>query len=781
MTEPWTQNVIDRRLSGTLRVHMMSPQGGPVDVTYYRGIPTQVTNFTLQDPFGPSTAEISFPQLSAFDNPHSPELTWISAGANLDLYWLDYQKAEAAFQAALAENPTADDALQAQMRAKAESISLVKLWEGYVASAAYNQTEDDSTISLQCKGALFQADNYLAYPQFPPTPIPYELLIRDGLNPVTHPTLRTTGVKITFPPGWTTKVPNLSTTPGYLKPWGVKQGDNWTGLTTRSTGSWNKMLTGQIQALLSLMYAADGSQWTLMLNTGRIPELRLRPYHRSPQRDSLEVTVAQPGVAINLTEDWTAAANVYYGQGTDISGTAFSNSVVSNDGSRTSYAPFAAMRQVHPPTSTGNRWFDHTVMRQETYVQFDEGLSAAAATALAQSQLARTASPGFQGTVTLTIDPARYDYVTDTRTTVSRFLITPGMTLLINGFQGKTAPLLVHIAQVSVSPMDASVELTVDSKFRDYLTVSQVRARTRDKLATIRSLKVGAYTTQIQDQRKPWSYSAGSGIIPSAPAGKGPNGRDLFMRYATGSDVFPWTTLTRRFPPKSHSGYYITIGNPGPSSNYTKNWSALKDTYAVPVLMAEQGNIRLTQVAAYDRDGNVMPIRFHISFYYEAGVNATSMPMIPGPGIPGYLASLRNHVSQHYPFFPGAFEKYDPNLAPKPAGDFTVGQADVKIGWGNYYQGAGYWPSMQTDQSGTTNSVVGGVPIVGHPTGMMVDETSWDFNTSTDQNFQQRPTKNFPQNSTAGIMFVMIYAEALHLNQPVYFLGRCFRQEPGTT
>jgi hypothetical protein len=730
MTQPWQQDVVDRRVSGQHRIKFRPPHGQPVDVTYFRGVPVQLTNYQMADPFGPSVAQLAFPQISMFDRPGGPGLEWLTAGANVEILWQD------------ATDPT----------------DLTTLWEGYTVSLSYSQDENDSQVSLQCKGALFQADNFLAYPQFPPTPIPYELLIRDGLNPVTHPSLRTAALRITFPPDWTTKVPNLASTPSYLKPWGVKQGDKWTGITTRSTGSWNKMLTGQIQALLSLMYTADGSQWTVMLNPGRKPELRVRKYVKTAQPDTVEVTVGQPGVSVNLTEDWSQAANVYFGQGTDTAGVSFSNAVVSGDGSRTSYSPFAALRQVHPATSTGNRWFDPAYMRQETYTQFDQGLSPAAAAAVANSQLARSAHPGFTGSVTLKLDPLQNG------ATLSRFRIVPGMTMLIHGFRGALNPLLVHIAQVNVNPSDGSVELTVDSKFRDLLTIQQVRARSRDTLATLRALKVGSFSPVIQDLRKPWSYTAGSGIIPSSPGGKDPNARDLFMKYATGSDVFPWTNLTTKYPPRTHQRYYIRIGPA--SANYTNNWSKTWDGYAIPCLFAQVGTIRLIQVAAYDENGNVMPIRFHLSFYTASGINPRSMPLIPGAGLPGYLAALRTHVGQPYPFFPGAFESVDPNGAPKAPGDLTGKQQSFVIGWGNYYQGAGYYPGLQSDGAS--------------PTGLLEDEASWSFDTTSDPNFQQRPSKNFPQNANAGLLFVMIYAESNQSKKPVYFLGRCFRQEPGS-
>ena len=210
----------------------------------------------------------------------------------------------------------------------------------------------------------------------------------------------------------------------------------------------------------------------------------------------------------------------------------------------------------------------------------------------------------------------------------------------------------------------------------------------------------------------------------------------LFTQYASGNDLFPWTDLTTKYPPKSYPQFYIAI--PAADANYSNNWSKTKDGYGVPVLFAEQGTIRLIQVAAYDEDGNVMPIKFHLSIYTASGINPSSMPMVPGSGSPGYLDSLAGHVGQNYPFFPGAFESVDPDGAPKGPGDLTGKQDSLVTGWGNYYQGAGYHARACRPRSGS-------------PTGLLVDESTWAFDTTNDPNFQQRPDENFQQDANSGL------------------------------
>jgi hypothetical protein len=731
--QPWTQQVVDRSDAGQHRVWVTRPGHAAVDVTYFRNIPAQLSSYVFADPFGPSTAEISFPQITAYEQPGEGDLFWLHQGADVNITWV---------------------------YASTGLASTTWRWEGYIASLAYAQDESSSSVSVQCKGALYQVDNFLAEPQFIVSPLPYELAIKQRLDPTTTPDLHTGALTVTFPSYWTTTVPASALT-GFaeLRPQGVKTGDKWTGLVTRSTGSWDKRLTSYIQGLLSMMFVPDGSQWTVILNYGRKPQLLVRQIRYSIDSYTHEVTLGQPGVSASLNEDWTQAANVYFGKGTDVGGDDFSNEVISNGGGKTGYLPFAAQHQVYP-AATSNKWWTKDVMRQETHVQFDQGISPIDAQAVAISSLQRSAHPGYTGTITLKVDTERNN------ATYSRWLLMPGMQIYLHGFKG--VGVLLHIAQVSANVADGSVELTVDSKFRDLLTIEQVRARSRDALSTIRALQVGKLSVQINDQQKRWSYSAGSGVIPSSPITGQPNGKDLFVKYNTANEAFPWRNLVKKYPPHKHPTWYIRIEKP--STDFTKNWSGSgTKRYAIGVLLSQSGNIRMTQIAAYDANGNVMKIPFHVSFYTAAGINPTSMPMIPKDKTnPSYLASLKNHAGQHYPFFPGAFESIYPDGSPKVSGDFTNHQDSFMLGWGNYYQRAGYYPGLYGDHDKVT--------------GLLVDETTWSYDT-TKANFLLNPTypAKVAQNKLAGLVYIMIYAEALPRNQPVFFLGRCFRDVLGAT
>ena len=127
----------------------------------------------------------------------------------------------------------------------------------------------------------------------------------------------------------------------------------------------------------------------------------------------------------------------------------------------------------------------------------------------------------------------------------------------------------------------------------------------------MRALQVGKYSNTIQDLVLPWSYQAGSGIIPLGA-------KEFFRRScASARRHFPYENLTRKYPPKhpSYRPWYIKIG-PYDENNSTNNWSS---DVAIPIRMGQAGTIRLTQIAAYDKHGNV-----------DRGRRAEPQPMLAG-------------------------------------------------------------------------------------------------------------------------------------------------------
>lgn len=111
---------------------------GGTDITYYRGVPTQVGNWSYNEPFADAAATISFPQISPFEALPS----WLDEWATVEI---------------VSDN---DGTI---------------LWEGLVAEPGW--TEDGLTIT--CIGVLMQADLYVRAPGFSDSAMLISTLIRD--------------------------------------------------------------------------------------------------------------------------------------------------------------------------------------------------------------------------------------------------------------------------------------------------------------------------------------------------------------------------------------------------------------------------------------------------------------------------------------------------------------------------------------------------------------------------------------------------------------------------
>lgn len=722
MSTPWMDQI--RGSSGYFRVFAQAPHGPKVDITKFRGKPIQITSLSSLDPFGDATAQLVLPQVSGFERPGTGDLSWMVPWVQIDIAWYN------------------DDGSPSTW-----------VWEGFMVSEEIGS----GGLTLTLKGALFELDNYKAAPWFPQQPVPYELLIRGAFNPKERIGLRTNPlVGPVFPTGWTTKVPAKQTDQfWYLTPWGISPGKDWTGFATRNTGGWDALLTGFVQTLLSIMYTDNGGQWTVRKQTGRTPVLMIRPEITVPDGDTLHVWYGAPGVELSISRDFNQSTNVIYGQGSDLAGSVFSGQNVTADGASTYYEPFAALPTVYPATANNPRIND-SIRRNESRLEFPTGMTQLEAREVAAGHLRKFADPGYTGSLTLSTDPLRADVP------YNRMLIRAGQGIVVHGIRG--ADILFHITESNVSPMETTTSLTLDTKYRDAKTVYEVRAMTRDALNPVRLLKAGAYSVTVQDQILPWSYQQGAGIIPSG--GGAFDATPLFIKKMPPEAKFPWTTWTRKYPPRKYPSYYIKIAKR--NANATKNWAGItrKGYYfaSYPIRMSQAGSIRLTQVAAYDEDGNVLPCRFHISFYGSTGTTVDAMPKIPAE-LGGKTSAGGYPAAQHYPFFPGAFETFnaDGSETNNP-GRLLSGGSSWWSGFGNYYEGAGYWPGRQSRKDAKT--------------GLLSEEQTWTFDTTDSTAFDKYRAEKTRNNDLAGLGYVMIYCDDQG-TKPVYFLGRLFRQETG--
>ena len=724
-------------VAGLWKIIARQPYAEPLNITSFRGSPTQFGDFSFSDPFGPKTFTLTFPQVTYFERHGGHgDIAWLKRGTNVDVYW---------------EGPI-PTAYPYGVFIAGEWVPQWR-WEGYITAMSW---DTDSGMTVQIQGAMYQLDRYMAKKEYAGRPLPYEWAIyRQFLD---KPALRLLPPKIVWPDWWElTYTPPPKATPSYYIPAGVSAGENWTGLLTRSTGNWDPVMTSYINSLLAAMYTERG-RWTLDLLPNRLPELRFLEFLSSPDEHTIVIDPTAPGTKINLTEDGQQALTDVYIQGTSLAGVSYSGMSVSADGETTTYIPGAALRQTYPPRSD-NSWYDPQVMPMEVLLQVQQGLNADDSITVARSHLSRFADPGMTGTIKLESDP------TINGETIPRHLVRAGLPVQIPWLFGHQRGLMGRISESSHSPESGVTSLTIDTKQRDALTVEEVKIRGRDSLAVSRMLIAGQYQPPIPDQLFPWSYAEGSGFIPSNAAF---NARPLFEGMP-GTVQFPWTEWMQQRPPRDSrwTNCYLHLGSA--QDDATANWivqhTASGSGYGVPIRMAQAGTIRLLQFAAYDINGNVRKVPFHFSLYAVGGVNALSMPKIPAEQailFPPYAAG------QPYPFVRDGFETFNVDgTRTNPQIPHPTDSVGLVKAWGTYYEKAGYFP--------------GSYAAGDEPTGLLVDESAWPFDTTniSDSVFDPYNAERNLTNPLAGQLYAMIYCDAQG-DDDIFFAGRMFRTEPGS-
>lgn len=832
-----------------------------VDVTLVRNAPTAVSTLTTTDPFGPGTATLIFPSITIFDTPGTGDIEWLVPEANVDICWMAPKDQES--------DP---------------DIILYK-WEGYFLSFEYGEDDAGGTLTVECNGAMKQMDNFLATPEYVARPLSYEQAISRQFSKVDRPSSRLTEVKnfASSVPSWYSNTFNKAEydkLPDYLRPANIENGEKWSGLLTRSTGNFDPVLTSYVQALLSSMATSRGA-FTLMLDPGRQPVFKHRDRIYQPSDTTLVVDLLWPGVSVSATRDFSQRINVVYGKGRGLDGNAFSNLNYAANGEDAFIEPFAARRQVHP-TSDGNNWLDRNKMRKEVSLTFYDGLSKTEASDVASKHLEVFSDPGVTGTLTLKTDPLLNGEL------FARQRITAGTSVQIKGMFGDPNGILFHFTETSISE-DGTFSATIDSKFRDQLTVQEVRKRGRDSLVINRVLDVGKYQSNIDDLLFPWSYADGSGYVGTESITLW--SRSLKDATLKQSDlVFPWTfpsysaykpnksyTVVNNDKVKNSKSYFYAHLGPA-STQSAQNW------LQVPIRLSAAGQINLFQIAAYDNNGSILKVPFHVSLYYQP-VTSAAMPKIPstkgtsveltnaakltvaaitsgyrlgtvtniptGHGFnvgdyiwfnasgskaqetdgrfvvtqvvgsnsvkvqfPTTFTAVTNRVTSvskatlliygnnvqpsydagsPHPFFESAWEQVRKDGgSPTDFNVVTSAGNDPIAGWGTYYSKPGYWPNISPSQDSPTF-------LTTEPTGLFVTENafSYDFRNMTNGIIpQDTKEQNMTKGSTNGspvysriTAYAMIYCDQEWDNSlgrlkkrssDVYFLGRMFRQVPGT-
>jgi hypothetical protein len=367
-------------------------------------------------------------------------------------------------------------------------------------------------------------------------------------------------------------------------------------------------------------------------------------------------------------------------------------------------------------------------MRVETFVKYDNGFDERQALASAAQTLRNDMDPGLSGTITLAVDPSGG----------SRYLMQAGDKILVQYLIGSAnVGVTFHIAEVVVNVAEGSVDLKVDTKFRDLLTLQEALERTRDPLTPVKMLQMNKRSQVVEDILAPWDYRKGSGYVPK--------GSTHFYKNMPASVTFPFETWTRRYPPKVHPEMYVRVNANAKTS--TGRW-----TTRIPLRMAERADIRHSQFVVYDYFGNRVAIPFHVSIYYNP-VPVDQMP--------------RGDNGQASPFIENAFEttnQWGLTIGAGTNGNVRQPDQSLIIGWGNHDQPAGYSPGSHAS----------GDPC----TGILVDDSPWNVDFTSGRNgFNPNPVRAGLEREETITVYANFYAE---YKQPVYFLGRLFRKEPGT-
>lgn len=165
---------------------------------------------------------------------------------------------------------------------------------------------------------------------------------------------------------------------------------------------------------------------------------------------------------------------------------------------------------------------DRRVPRIERDTSFGEGVRKRKAAKWLRRERRRADQVNFRGTISLTTDVLAGEHTFgEPGTPMSRLQLKAGMNILVKRF-GSTRGILAHIAGARPSGFSAdevSVELLVDTQFRDALTLQEMLER--DKAArrdpARRWLSQHRRSNIPSDSMIPWDSEAGAGRVPRTP------------------------------------------------------------------------------------------------------------------------------------------------------------------------------------------------------------------------------------------------------------------------
>lgn len=500
---------------------------GGTDITFLRDSPVLVQSISSGDPFGDLSAVVKVPQITPFEALPS----WCKAGA-------------------------------------VGVISVVRpggavkhLFQGVLVSPEDNAEEKSSDLTLQFKGILVSGDLGLQQPSFQYQERDIGFVISETFN--NYPGRRyakcqpvLTGIKTRQRGSWTGRITGFvqdllgtATVANGSNQWTVKQAGRTPVIALKDRTTVHATISiadGIVLALASdatgapnVIYgegiSPDHRRWrntkypnlhpdtapVYPLAAGQVfspgsstigfgkfaTEMREHGYNTIVSGDTYdaadedEVRDAQKRAGIQVDgivgpQTWAAIFETGSNTG-DLSGAYF--------------APLAYDTRVEPYRYNArgarigkNPSYDPSVLRVERYENFGENVTKQQAILSARAELKRVADAGHQGTLTLTADPQE----------MHRFELRAGMNIKVKKHRGVDR--LLHIAGVRIDFTTGSVELTVDDKARDLLTLGAIRSRNTDAATdpVRRSLPQRRASRLAMDDAVIFDSESGAGITP---------------------------------------------------------------------------------------------------------------------------------------------------------------------------------------------------------------------------------------------------------------------------
>ena len=354
---------------------------------------------------------------------------------------------------------------------------------------------------------------------------------------------------------------------------------------------------------------------------------------------------------------------------------------------------------------------------KETMVRFQDGVDQISALKIAQGQFQRFAEPGIAGLIDVNYRPRFAG-----GGLCPRMLIKAGVTIRLNGFQGIQGGLLVHVTDCAVDFKALTATLSVRLQVPRPAHGGGSQGSHEGRAYPMRALQVGKYANTVQDLVLPWSYRKVQDAYLWVP-------RSSFLEKLTSTATFPYEEFTTRIPteqPGLQSVLHQDRSDEPHGLIEELVWSGPRreDRYVYPDPDGAEW------VDPFDSAGGVRQGRacaaseIPLLVYSGNGVAADAMPNFPvdpSGGTPKFLhpagVTVNYGVHQANPFFEGAWEQVDPDGTTYDSDtSLTAEGAGLIVGWGNYYEPAGYSPGRFSKGAART--------------GKLEDTSSWTWDLS---------------------------------------------------